>query len=176
MPEDINQGNVKIQRVEKKGRTTKTFFLLLSYVIVGIIVWQVQAQFSSSPERQQELARKEVQEIVDRVKKIMLLPENEFPQMATVDQAPELAKTQAFFAKVENGDKVLIYIQDQKAILFRPSTGKIVNVGPVVADNTQTDQSSQAVRSQAQVPENTENIRTGSKTTSTSTKQSSDDE
>ncbi|MFM2383863.1 MAG: hypothetical protein RIQ72_435 [Candidatus Parcubacteria bacterium] len=139
MPEETNSPVAKaVAKPVKKGKGKKAFLLLLSYVIVAIIVWQIQSQFSNSPERQQELARQEVQGVVDQVKEIMILPENEFPQMATVDNAPELAKTQAFFAAVENGDKVLIYLQDQKAIIYRPGTDKIVNVGPVVADNNQS--------------------------------------
>lgn len=140
MPEETNQSQAVKTKPIKKGKGKRVFLLLLSYIIVALIVWQIQSQFSNSPERQQELARQEVQAIVDKVGEIMILPTNEFPQMATVDNAAELSKTQAFFASVENGDKVLIYLQDQKAIIYRPSTDKIVNVGPVVADNNQAQQ------------------------------------
>lgn len=140
MPEETNQSQAVKAKPIKKGKGKRVFLLLLSYIIVALIVWQIQSQFSNSPERQQELARQEVQAIVDKVGEIMILPTNEFPQMATVDNAAELSKTQAFFASVENGDKVLIYLQDQKAIIYRPSTDKIVNVGPVVADNNQAQQ------------------------------------
>ncbi len=141
MPEETNSPVSKtVAKPEKKGRGKKAFLLLLSYVVVAFVVWQIQSRFSNSPEQQQELAQQEVQGVVDRVKEIMVLPETEFPQMATVDNAPELAKTQAFFSAVENGDKILIYLQDQKAIIYRPSTDKIVNVGPVVADNNQATQ------------------------------------
>ncbi len=139
MPEEINSPQSKtVTKSTKKGKGKKVFLLLLSYVIVAIVVWHIQLQFSNSPERQQELARQEVQAVVDQLKEIMIIPENEFPQMATVDNAPELAKTQDFFASVQNGDKILIYLQNKKAIIYRPSTEKIVNIGPVVTDNNQS--------------------------------------
>ncbi len=144
MPEETNQSQAVKAKPVKKGKGKRVFLLLLSYVIVALTVWQIQSVFYSSPERQEELARQEVQEIVDKVGEIMILPTNEFPQMATINNAAELSKSQAFFASVENGDKVLVYLQDQKAIIYRPSTDKIVNVGPVVADNNQAQQPASA--------------------------------
>ncbi|MCV6900727.1 hypothetical protein OE165_27220, partial [Escherichia coli] len=47
-----------------------------------------------------------------------------------------LAKTQAFFANAKNDDQILIYLKEQKAIIYRPSENKIINVGPIVTDNS----------------------------------------
>lgn len=71
----------------------------------------------------------EARDLVDRVGKFMELPREE-PTVATVTDPTKL-REQAFFANSQNGDKVLIYTQAKKAILFRPSTGKIIDVAPV---------------------------------------------
>jgi hypothetical protein len=69
----------------------------------------------------------EVASIVSAVDKLIVLPPNETPTIATVSDPVKL-KDQPFFKNSEVGDKVLIYSQSLKAILYRPSTNKIVEV------------------------------------------------
>lgn len=72
----------------------------------------------------------EIESIVTRLSAFFELPTDEAPTLATVTDRDKIAG-QEFFARAENGDKVLIYQNAKKAILFRPSTGKIVNVAPL---------------------------------------------
>ncbi len=74
----------------------------------------------------------EAEKIIKEVGSIYLLPD-EVPTLATVSDKTQLAD-QVFFQKAENGDKVLIYKTASIAILYRPSIGKIINVGPVTLD------------------------------------------
>jgi len=67
--------------------------------------------------------------VVSQVGKLMVLP-NETPQLATVSDVTKLAN-QPFFAHAQDGDKVLIYQNAKKAILYRPSVNKIIEVAPV---------------------------------------------
>lgn len=76
------------------------------------------------------VAKSEVKDLVAKIGKLIELPGDELPTVATVSDKEKL-KAQPFFAKVQNGDKVLIYTKAKKAILYRPSTNRIVEVGPV---------------------------------------------
>lgn len=78
----------------------------------------------------QKAAQEEAQALVERIGRLIVLPADETPTIATVSD-PERLKDQTFFAKAVKGDKVLIYTNAKKAILYSPSTDKIVEVAPV---------------------------------------------
>lgn len=80
--------------------------------------------------KQQVLNNKgESQELIEKVGRLIVLPEGEQPTIATVQDLEKL-KDQPFFARAQTGDKVLIYSVSKKAILYRPSVGKIIEVAP----------------------------------------------
>lgn len=87
----------------------------------------------------QEAAKSEAIRLRDEVGQIYQVPD-EVPTVATVVDASKL-KNQTFFANAENGDRVLMFTQAKKAILYRPSTKKIIEVAPINLGN-QTSQNS----------------------------------
>lgn len=72
------------------------------------------------------------QKTIKSVSKIFELPEGETPTVATIMSMEEL-KYQPFFARAKIGDKVLIYQKSLKVILWRPSTGKIIEISTLGA-------------------------------------------
>ena len=72
----------------------------------------------------------DLKNLLDQVSKLIILPQDEQPTIATVTDIEQL-KGQAFFANAQIGDKVIIYTTAKKAILFRPSENKIVEVAPL---------------------------------------------
>lgn len=79
-------------------------------------------------------AQAQARELAERVGKLILLPQDEVPTIATVSD-PEVLKNQAFFADAKKGDKVLIYPNAKKAILYDPEANLIINVAPVNLGN-----------------------------------------
>jgi hypothetical protein len=70
-----------------------------------------------------------VEVIKQKISHHMLLPKDEQPALATITDHTKL--TTPFLKKTQNGDKVLIYQKAQRAIIYRPSIDRIVDVGPV---------------------------------------------
>ncbi len=105
--------------------------ILLSLVIllVGALSTSVYFYKKAHTDPQKE-ATADLTKTIAEVGKLMVLPTDEVPTLATVSD-PEKLKDQAFFANAKSGDKVLIYSNARKAILYSPSLRKIIEVAPV---------------------------------------------
>ncbi len=77
-----------------------------------------------------QVAKEQTAALVDQVGKHTELPKDEQPTVATVSDVSKLSN-QTFFANAQNGDRVLIYSKAKKAILYRPSEDKIINIAPL---------------------------------------------
>ena len=75
-------------------------------------------------------AKSNAQALVEEVSRLISLPQDEEPTVATVSD-PQLLKNQAFFANAKAGDKVLIYTRARKAVLYDPVNKKILEVAPL---------------------------------------------
>lgn len=84
-------------------------------------------QVQSDPAAKTKEANKQ---LVEQVGKLISLPQDETPTIATVSDLSKL-QGQPFFANAQIGDKVLIYQIDGKAILFRPTENKIIELAPI---------------------------------------------
>lgn len=69
-------------------------------------------------------------QIISAVSKIFELPSTSPDTIYTIKDTAQL-KDQPFFAQAINGDILIVYVQAKKAILYRPSSDKIVDVAPV---------------------------------------------
>lgn len=125
---------IMIQLLQRK---TSVIIILLLLLIITAASTGVAYYFYQHYQQAQLLlrdpdavAREEVKNLVDQVGKFIELPTNEEPTVATVSDKTKL-QDQPFFARAENGDKVFIYTQNKKAILYRPSTNKIIEVAPI---------------------------------------------
>ena len=119
-------------RLSKRGVVTTLLVLVFAAAIgFGVYYYRSYKKILNNPDI---VTTQEVSWLQQSVGKLMTLP-NETPSTATVLDKEKL-KGQAFFANAENGDKILIYSTAKKAILYRPSTEKIIEVMPIALDNT----------------------------------------
>lgn len=113
--------------------------LVLLFVASAVSSFYFKKQLSDLKANPQKIGQEEVNSVLSKVSKIMLLPEGEVPTLATVADLSKL-KDQPFFDKAKVGDKVLLYTQARKAILYSPTENKIVEVAPINIGNPATNQ------------------------------------
>lgn len=70
------------------------------------------------------------EKLVSEVGKLMHLPQDETPTVATVTDVSKLSE-QEFFRNAKNGNKVLVYASAKKAILYDPKEKRIIDVSPI---------------------------------------------
>lgn len=118
----------------KNKNLKKILLIALAFVLVGGLTgtsFYFYRQYKATAVKSApvEILKDEASVIIEEIRSFMELPD-EVPTLATVTDI-EQAKSQAFFSKAQNGDKVLIYVKSAKAILYRPSTKKIIEVANV---------------------------------------------
>ncbi len=120
----------------KKGKTKSVILPLIGVVLLivltagGVIyLAKVKPEVLGLAKNIQAENKKDLDNTVKMVGKLMLLP-TETPTLATVNDLNKV-RGQDFFKNAAVGDKVLVYTGAKKAILYRPSNNKIIEVGVV---------------------------------------------
>lgn len=102
---------------------------ILALGTIGYLAWQ-NHDLKQNPNK---IVQADQKKLLDKVGGLMTLPTGEQPSIATVSDKNKL-KDQAFFKNAQNGDTLLIYTNARKAILYRESTNKIIEVAPIAID------------------------------------------
>ena len=132
MEEGSGESAVSTGGFQKISKTTKILILVLVVTIIalGTAMYFMSKRLDELKTNPQKVGQEELESTLEMVGKIMVLPVNEQPTLATVtDLAP--LKDQPFFANAKIGDKVLLYTASRKAILYDPVANKIVEVAPI---------------------------------------------
>lgn len=109
--------------------------LIAAVSVTGFLYYKTRQElkYLSSPEGQEALSKKEVDETITMLKKLVILPEEE-PVLATIVNAEFLATQSAFYKGAENGDKLIVYPQAQRAFVYSPTRNILVNAGPLIVE------------------------------------------
>ena len=136
----VNEGSNKIGLV--------VALVLVTVLVVGLFF--VVIHFKSKPsggrkgesianslekqgQKGQEMTDAEIKLLIQKVGKLILLPADVDPMIATIEDVDKLKIDQPFFQNAENGDKVLIY--KNKALVYSSKKNVLINVGPVYTDS-----------------------------------------
>ncbi|OQA36339.1 MAG: hypothetical protein BWY53_00541 [Parcubacteria group bacterium ADurb.Bin326] len=93
--------------------------------------------------------------LLGKIKKHMFLPEED-PTIATITDAENLIQQQPFYAGAQNGDKLLIFPNAKKAIIYSEARDKLINVGPIYFNANKAADESEATTATASEATDTE--------------------
>jgi hypothetical protein len=136
-----SKGWKKIKGLLSGKKTPRILLGIIFLLLIGISIYYYH-QYQKLKADPNAVAQEEINRAVAEVGKIMKLPPNETPTLATVSDAGKL-QGQEFFQNAQNGDKILIYTNAKEAILYRPSANMIINVAPLVMDQNGNNQTAQ---------------------------------
>ena len=125
----IEYYNKFFKRVPKNvRRLTLGLTLLVVLLLVSMFFLLKQLEIYRAPALS---AEDKVKQIVEKVSYVAVLPSNEVPTVATVSDPSKLTN-QPFFVNAKAGDEVLIYPVAKRAVLWRPSDNKVVEISALV--------------------------------------------
>jgi hypothetical protein len=153
-----NKDDKKINSLKKNWKIIASGVTALIFVALIAATAYFYMQWKKATSNPQISSQEEVAAIKKKISAFIELPSSEEPTLATVTDVEKL-KDQPFFSKAQNGDKVIIYTNSQKAILYRPSTGKIVDMmslGATASVPIQNSEGPQQTAVSEQAPPQTE--------------------
>lgn len=114
-------------RKQLNFKTVTPLIIVITVIILGGGFYLYQSQKNQVEDNPQVALLSETAKIVEEVGKLTELPTGENPTITTITDVSQL-QDQPFFKNAKNGDKVLIYINAQKAILYNPLTKKVTDI------------------------------------------------
>lgn len=117
-----------------------TGLLVVSLVAFGWSFYNYQSikkevAILKDPQLASELSQKETAELIAKLSKLMVVPADKDPVVAVINDVEMLAATQDFYVPAHNGDKLIMFQDSRKAVIYDEDDNRIVNVGPIYFDN-----------------------------------------
>ena len=131
---ELSRTRVSRPAERRQRKLLPIFLAIIIALLIGVagfgIYWSFTSGTKSTTKNVSHISEQDIQQLVSQVGALIALPQGETPTVATVTDLNAL-KGQAFFANATLGDKVLMYPKAGQAILFNPTTNKIMQVGPL---------------------------------------------
>lgn len=131
-------------QVNEEGMSKKSKALIVLLVILVIsgfgaaaYMYQQNQDIKNNPPTAQQSQTDRAAAVKAKVAKLISVPADETPTLATVTDKEKL-KDQPFFKDAQNGDQILIFPQAKKAIIYRENENKLINVGPIAITSDKT--------------------------------------
>ena len=115
-------------------------FLLIALAGFGWSFYSYQSvkkevQILKDPQLASQLSEQQTKALLEKLSKLIILPADPNPVVAVINDVEALAADQDFYKDANNGDKVILFQKDSKAIIYNEEANRLVNVGPIYFNN-----------------------------------------
>lgn len=135
---ETNQDNKHSLNVSSKHRKRLVYGVILLVALFILIQFAQLSNEAAQLEKQvagrntsttDDNPNEEAIRLAREIGQFLDLPSDETPTVATVVDASKV-RSQTFFAHAQDNDKVLLFERSGRAVLFRPSTNKVIEFSP----------------------------------------------
>ena len=154
-----------IQKIKNKLTKKNIFRILLIVLIIGFAYYFM--QYRKLTKDPKTLAKEKTAQAIKAVSALAIIPNDPNTVLANVTDITKL-KGQVFFNDAQNGDEIIIFPSAMRAVLYRPSVNKIINIGPLssnsdTASTTQTPVNTTTTATKKAIPAKTTTTKTPTK-------------
>jgi len=145
---EVHEPEKRVRKVSSRrpSNLKRMVQIVLALLLLVIIAWLVHGYVTTKNQLEKQKnapsAQTPTQQTISKVSALVDVPSNETPTLANISNADALRKLSkfnaSFFADAKNGDVLLVYTKNNKAIVYRPSTNKIIASGPYDFASTAT--------------------------------------
>ena len=130
---DVETNNILKNNFDKKMIRgllhSKKIYLLIILVLVALCSYLF-LQYRSVSKDPNLASKEKTAKIISEISNLVVIPNDPNAVLATVTDFTKL-RDQHFFINAQNGDYIAIFPSVMKAVLYRPSLNKIVDIGPL---------------------------------------------
>ena len=136
--------------VDRRKRSKSVIVIVLIVLFLGALgaagyFYYQTVQLRNNPDTAKQAADQQAKDLKAKVAKLITVPD-ETPTIATVEDKEKL-KDQPFFKDAENGDRILIFTQAKKAVIYREKDNRLINVGPIAVTSDATTKTAVSILS-----------------------------
>lgn len=157
-PESAAIDRAMEQRDGRKKRSTGGSFtiivLIVALAVLGYGYYKKSKEVArlADPAVVAEEVRKNTEKILEDVEKYMILPSEEQPLLVPIENGDVLKQEQPFYRNVETGDMILVFQSVGQVVIWSPGRQRIVNVGPIINNNSGQQTQSQVRQQPTETP------------------------
>ncbi|PID33456.1 hypothetical protein CR969_00640 [Candidatus Saccharibacteria bacterium] len=129
---NLSHKSVNNKKKKSLGAIAVALIIVALLGLTGYFWNEARQAKMQTPQAAKERNVKETEEVLSKLKSVILVEDEKQPTVARVDDPEKLKKDKPeFYKNIQKGDYIIVY--KQRAIIFRANgNGQIINIAPII--------------------------------------------